>query len=66
VVVDGETGFLVDPGDVDALHGRLAEVLADRALADRMGDAARERVLERYTWELCAGRCLDAYRELVS
>jgi glycosyltransferase involved in cell wall biosynthesis len=66
VVVDGETGYLVDPGDVRALHDRLAELLADPARAHRMGDAARARVLERFTWEQCAGRCLDAYRELVS
>jgi glycosyltransferase involved in cell wall biosynthesis len=65
VVTDGVTGFLVDPGDVDALHDRLATLLADRALAQRMGDAARAAVVERFTWRACARRCLSAYRELV-
>ena len=64
VVTDGVTGFLVDPGDVDALHDRLATLLADRRLARRMGEAARAAVVERFTWRACARRCLSAYREL--
>jgi alpha-maltose-1-phosphate synthase len=65
VVTDGETGFLVDPGDVGALHDGLAMLLADRRLARRMGDAARAAVLDRFTWRACARRCVAAYRELV-
>jgi glycosyltransferase involved in cell wall biosynthesis len=65
VVTDGETGFLVDPGDVGALHDGLAMLLADGRLARRMGDAARAAVLDRFTWRACARRCLAAYRELV-
>lgn len=66
VVTDGETGFLVDPGDVGALHDGLAMLLADGRLARRMGDAARAAILDRFTWQACARRCLAAYRELVS
>jgi glycosyltransferase involved in cell wall biosynthesis len=66
VVVDGETGFLVEPGDVEALHDRIASLLSDRRLARRLGDNARAAVLARFTWEACAQRCLAAYRELVT
>ncbi|HEX6418474.1 MAG TPA: glycosyltransferase family 4 protein [Acidimicrobiales bacterium] len=65
VVADGETGYLVEPGDVPALHDRLATLLGDRPLARRMGDAGRSAVLDRFTWRACARRCLDAYREVV-
>jgi len=65
IVVDGETGFLVGPGDIDELHDRLALLLADPVLAADMGQRARDRVLERFTWEHCAERCLTAYRELL-
>jgi glycosyltransferase involved in cell wall biosynthesis len=64
VVIDGETGFLVQPGDTAELGGRIEELLADPERAGRMGDAARRLVLERYTWDACARRCLDAYRQL--
>jgi glycosyltransferase involved in cell wall biosynthesis len=65
VVVDGETGFLVEPGDVAALQDRLALVLSDRRLAARLGANARGLVLERFTWRACAERCLTAYGSLV-
>jgi glycosyltransferase involved in cell wall biosynthesis len=64
VVRDGETGFLVTPGEVDELRDRIKQLLRDRALAQRMGRAARAAVLEQFTWELTAQRCLAAYREL--
>jgi glycosyltransferase involved in cell wall biosynthesis len=65
VVRDGETGFLVTPGDVEELRDRLAQLLADPGLAARMGRRARELVVEHFTWDACAQRCLAAYAELV-
>jgi glycosyltransferase involved in cell wall biosynthesis len=65
VVDDGVTGFLVEPGNVEELRARLAEVLADRRLAERLGRNGRERALATFTWEACADRCLAAYSELV-
>jgi glycosyltransferase involved in cell wall biosynthesis len=65
VVRDGETGFLVAPGDVEELRDRLAQLLGDPALAARMGSRARELAAEHFTWEACARRCLAAYAELV-
>jgi starch synthase len=66
IVADGATGFLVEPGDVDALNDRIATLLSDHRLARRLGDDARTAVVERFTWESCARRCLAAYRELVT
>jgi glycosyltransferase involved in cell wall biosynthesis len=65
VVRDGETGFLVTPGDVEELRDRLAQLLADPALAARMGSRARELAVDQFTWEACARRCLAAYAELL-
>lgn len=65
VVEHGVTGFLVEPGNTAELRERLAQVLGDRRLAERLGRNARERFLERFTWQACADRCLDAYSELL-
>jgi glycosyltransferase involved in cell wall biosynthesis len=65
VVEHGVTGFLVEPGNIPELRSRLAEVLGDRRLAERLGRNARERFLETFTWQACADRCLAAYSELV-
>jgi glycosyltransferase involved in cell wall biosynthesis len=43
LVEDGREGLLVDPEDVGALAAALVLVLSDRALAERLGDAAHAR-----------------------
>src|SRR5205823_12564085 len=65
VVQHGVTGFLVEPGDVDELHDRIATLLTDARLAARMGSRARELVLDRFTWQARAARCLAAYDDLL-
>jgi glycosyltransferase involved in cell wall biosynthesis len=65
IVEQGQTGFLVEPGNRSELGERLAEILGDPGLAARLGRQARERALERFTWQACAERCLAAYAELL-
>ena len=49
VVVDGETGFVVNPYNVKALTDRLVRLLTDDALRARMAAAGRARVEEHFT-----------------
>jgi glycosyltransferase involved in cell wall biosynthesis len=65
VVDDGETGFLVTPGDTEELADRLTLLLSRPDRAMEMGRRGREVVAERFTWEACARRCLDAYAEVL-
>ena len=51
VIVEGETGFVVEPGDVDEMRGRLEQLLGDDRLARAMGENARQHVVENFTWE---------------
>jgi alpha-maltose-1-phosphate synthase len=60
---DGETGYLVEPGNVAELEERIARLLADPALAARLGAAARRRIVEHFTWDSVAERCLEAYAQ---
>ena len=48
-VADGETGFLVPPGDPAALAEKLEPLLRDAALRARMGAAGRRRIDELFT-----------------
>jgi glycosyltransferase involved in cell wall biosynthesis len=43
IVVDGETGFLVAPGDREALRAALHRLCEEAELRERMGEAAKER-----------------------
>jgi starch synthase len=79
VVEDGVTGLLVplgrrddgsgEPLDPDAFARALAErigaVLADPALAERLGKAGRERAVELFGWPAIAGRVVDVYRSVL-
>ncbi len=51
VVEDGVTGALVDREDVSGLARSVVRMLSDQAERARMGEAARERLLERFTYE---------------
>lgn len=59
VVTDGVSGFLVPPGDVGALRARLAELVADAGLRDRMGRAGRADVESRLNAEAGAARIIE-------
>jgi glycosyltransferase involved in cell wall biosynthesis len=59
VVVDGETGILVPPGDARALAVELRRVAIDGALRDRLGSAGLRRV-DEFSWPVIA----QAYRQI--
>jgi len=61
LVVDGETGLLVEPGDPRALRAAIDRLLADRDLRRRLGAAGRERIRELYGWHSVVDRTLAAY-----
>ena len=65
VVVDGVTGYVLDPRDVDLFARRLLELLTDDARATAMGEAGYRRVLEQFTVAHQADKVLDAYRQAV-
>ena len=56
VVSEGETGWLVAPGDQVAWTGALNDALSDVARLQRMGDASRRRVVEFFTWAATAAQ----------
>jgi glycosyltransferase involved in cell wall biosynthesis len=51
VVSNGRTGFLVSPGDPDGLASRVIDLLGDPALRRRLGRAARDEVVARFSPE---------------
>jgi glycosyltransferase involved in cell wall biosynthesis len=48
-VIDGETGYMVNPFRVDDFADKLRRILTDDALATRMGQAGYERVTQEFT-----------------
>jgi glycosyltransferase involved in cell wall biosynthesis len=66
VVEEGVDGFMVEPGDLDALADRLARLAADPELRARMGAAGRERIPPRYGVERLIDDVDGLYRTLLA
>lgn len=65
VVDDGVTGLLVPPGDEVALAGAIGSLLADRELADRMGQTGRQRAISTFSRRAYAEAWQRLYDETV-
>ena len=63
---DGETVLQCPAGDVDALAATIRRGLDDAALRARVGEAGRQRVVERWSWKQCAQLTVDQYREVLA
>ncbi|HEY4283524.1 MAG TPA: glycosyltransferase [Chthoniobacterales bacterium] len=61
VVQDGIEGIIVQPGDVDAIAAAIQRLYDDHDLIERMSKAARQRVVENFTWDHYRERLLVAY-----
>ena len=66
VVIPGETGFLVKPGDVRELADAISELLANPLLRARMGEAGRHRVDPAFRAETMVEQIASVYQSLLS
>jgi len=61
VVNDGIEGIIIPPANVDRLASAIQHLYDHPELIERMGAAARKRVVENFTWDHFRARLLDAY-----
>ncbi|HWT83667.1 MAG TPA: glycosyltransferase family 4 protein [Candidatus Methylomirabilis sp.] len=64
VIRPGETGWLVPPGDPEALAGALEEALADRPRAQRLGETGRKIVEAEYSLQRMGEQMEELYWSL--
>jgi glycosyltransferase involved in cell wall biosynthesis len=65
-VMAPEVGLTVPPGDSARLGAALVELLTDEPRRQRLGEAARERALERYGWARLAERLAAIYETVAA
>lgn len=65
VVLDGETGLLVSPGDGGALERAIAALAEDEALRARLGARGRAIAVERFSLERYTDRIESIYRRVL-
>lgn len=59
IVRDGETGILIEPGDVDALEEALCRVVSDRVLRKRLGEGAHDLARREHDATTNANRIVE-------
>jgi glycosyltransferase involved in cell wall biosynthesis len=65
IVTDGETGFLVAPGDTASLADGIDRLLADRERMRRMGERATEIAVTRFSTAAWVSRLTAVYDEVL-
>lgn len=63
-VVDGRTGFLVPPGDPDAVAGAVRKLRADARTREAYGAAGAARARTRYSWDQIAAETASVYHQV--
>lgn len=66
MIVEGETGFLVPPGDVQAIANALCTLVNNPGLRERMGRRGYERAIKEYTWEPSARKVEQIYYQALN
>ncbi len=66
IIVEGETGWLVPPGDAEALAKALTNAAGEREDLKRHGDAARRRVGEKFALAAMVGGICAAYQAILA
>ena len=65
IVAEGETGFLVPPGDAKALADKLEVLLRDNALRERMASAGRARLEDKFSFANTVNELEVLYSEVL-
>jgi N-acetyl-alpha-D-glucosaminyl L-malate synthase BshA len=65
VVEDGESGYLLPPGDVDAMAGRAVDLLKDSALRKKMGARGRAIAINKFSPQTALDAYMKVYRSVL-
>ena len=65
MILDGETGILIKPKDVNGLVGAVKKLIDNLPLAKDMGIKGRGHIERYYTWDVICDRLEEFYRDIV-
>jgi glycosyltransferase involved in cell wall biosynthesis len=66
MVASGENGTICSAGDDDGIGRAVSEIVRDRELRERFGEASRERATARWSARAVALATYDAYAEIAA
>jgi len=66
IVIDGETGFLIEPGNLQQLYDKLSRLVRDHALRSNLGAKGRSIIKERHSIGAATKRMEIIYNALIT
>ena len=60
ILEHNKTAYMVEPGNIDELATAMKELVDDGELKQRLGDSARDEVIQKYTWDKHVDKILKA------
>jgi len=64
-VLDGITGFVLEPGESSAIAEKIVYLLENDELRERMGRASRDRFIRHYTLDRWLGDMMQVFQEVL-
>jgi glycosyltransferase involved in cell wall biosynthesis len=65
IVYDSETGFLIEPGDIDSLVSKLMLLMEDTSLRQKIGTKARKFIVENHSLEMLPSILFKFYSSIL-
>lgn len=65
LVLDGDTGFLIDSQSPEAISDKVVQVLRNKAQATGMGDRGRRRVVDKFSFRAMVDRYQSYYDQAI-
>ena len=65
IVIDNETGILVEPEDIEGFGRALLKLIDDDGLRYKMGRNGRARIEKEFDWKVTARRMIALYRQVI-
>ena len=65
LVNNGQTGYVVEKGNLAMAVEAILSILSDNNLARKMGQLGRKTIRERYSWSIIAKKVLNVYSEML-
>lgn len=66
LINDGETGFVVECGDLQKMAASIEQILKDDTLRSKMGEKAKKEAVKRFKGEAVARKTHEIYKNILS
>ena len=65
-IIDGETGLLVKPNDLNDLVEKIVYLYENKDIRNRMGDAGHNRVVNQFSWDKIINDYIRIFQEVLN